>query len=143
MLKRTIRVDIIGGPYPKKRKCRIVGNKIVLKEGTKGRGGEAITASFDNTCYVPYFSGIWPFRHIKHKLHWIEGTTKCVSYEPTAEDSPSCTIEDVSHYGEATVIKLAGSLKPPFNLGLIYVLLIVSIIIGIIGIAISTGHLRF
>ena len=144
MFKPTIRVEIFGGPYPTKKRCKIDGAKVIIKEGSKGRGGEAITATFDNTCLIPFWSGIFPFRHIKYKLHYIEGTSKCVSYSPTeAGKTPKVTVAQVSKYAEATVIKQAGSLKPPFSLGLIYVFLIGILLISIIGLLVSTGNLRF
>lgn len=143
-----ILVEIIGGPYPQKRKCKLnrEQTKVIISEGAKGRGASAIDAEFDNTCLVPYFSGLPPFRSIKYKLHYVTGAKKCVSYTLNNKkevETPSCTKEDVQSYAQATVIKQAGSLKPPVNMGLVYVLIIISIIVGVIGIAVSSGNLRF
>lgn len=144
MLKHPkILVEIIGGTQPKKRKCRIEGRKVVIKEGAKGRGGAPITAEFDMNCLIPYKAGLPPFRHVKYKLLWKEGTNSCVSFADAKHiEAPTCTKDEVAHFGEATVIKLAGALKPPFSFALVYVLLIILIILVLVAIGVSSGNIR-
>jgi len=60
-----------------RKKCAIEGNEIVLKKGSKGRGLATISAEFDNDCVINYYVGFWPFKRLKQKVLWIEGTNKC------------------------------------------------------------------
>lgn len=143
MRKRKILVEFVGGAFPKKKKYVIneEGNKIILKPGQKGKGGAEQLASFDQSCLVPYHSGL--FRTIKYKLLLKEGADKCISFAGKDVECPTCSKNDVGNYGNATVIKLAGALKPPFNMGVIYILLGVIIVVGIIGILVSSGRIHF
>lgn len=142
--KQKILVEIIGGPFPKKKKCLVDENRVILRPAKEGRGGAAITADFDNGCLVPYYTGLWPLRSIKHKLVLKEGASKCVNFiDKDDTNAPTCTKSDVSKFGQATVIKLSGSLKPPFNVNIIYVLLVVGLILTGISILVGTGRLRF
>lgn len=139
---KKILVEIVGGAFPKKKKCEVVGNAVMIEHGRSGRGGAAQTAKFDNSCLVPYMAGLPPFRYVKYKLILREGASQCVSFaENAGTNAPSCSVCDVSNYGKATVIKLAGLMKPE-NRSLIYALLIISIIVGVAGIAVSAGVIR-
>jgi hypothetical protein len=137
-----ILVEIIGA-IPRKLKLPIDDGKIVVKEATAGRRGAAITATFDNTCLVPYWAGIPPFRTIKYKLLLKEGATECISFgNRYTKDAPTCTLSDVQKFGQATVIKLAGALRNPNNMNILYLLVIVAIIIGVINIFVASGNIR-
>lgn len=138
-----ILVEIIGGAFPKKRKCLVLGNTIILRPAKEGRGGAAITAEYDTDCLIPYYGGIWPFRSIRYKLLLKEGAAKCVSFKTNPVEVPSCSRNDVVKYGNATVIKLAGALKPPFNINFVYVLLIIGLILTGISILVGSGNIQF
>lgn len=140
--KPKILVEIVGAsPYPKRRKCPIEGNKIILKEAREGRGGAAITAEFDNSCFIPYRSGLT--RGIKQKLIVKEGATKCVSFgTDSSYRAPSVTIEEVFNYFKASVIMAAGRIKQEKQT-IIYLLIGVVIILQIIGLLVSSGRIHF
>jgi hypothetical protein len=138
--QQQILVEFVGGAFPKKKKCVVEGNRVILRQAREGRGGAAITAEFDANCLVPYRSGLT--RGLKYKLLLTEGADKCVSFARGLAEVPTCTKQDVSNYGNATVIKLAGSLKPPFNINLIYVLLIAGIILTVFSILVGSGRIH-
>lgn len=138
-----ILVEIVNGVYPRRKKCVIDGSHVIIEPGKSGRGGAAQKAEFTPNCLVPYYAGIPPFKSIKHKLILKEGATKCVSFaKPEDYLAPTCTKSDVSHYGEATVIKLSGSLKGE-NRMFVYILLGIIIILNVVGLLVASGNVRF
>ncbi len=140
--KEKIRVEIIGGYLPKKRMCDIVGNEVIIKPANQGRGGEEYRAKFDNTCLLPYTTGLLFLKSVKHKLLVKEGATECISFGNLETSlAPSCTIQDVNRYATATVIRAAGSLKPE-NKTLIYVLIIINIILTLFGLLVASGNIK-
>lgn len=141
--KPKILVEIVG-PTPNKRRLPIDGNYVIVEEGKPGRGGAPIKAKFDNTCLVPYYAGIPPFRTIKYKLVLKEGTTECVSFgDKYTSNAPSCDLKTVQRYGEATVIKLSGMIKNPMNMGILYILLFAAIALGVLNLLVASGNIRF
>ncbi len=140
--REKIRVEIVGGYLPKKRNCTIEGNYVIINPNDRNRDGASYKAFFDNTCLIPYKTGLPPFRSIRHKLMLKEGSAQCVSFSSKQEDkAPSCTIQDVENYATATVIKKAGSFKEESKT-LIYVLIIINIIVSLAGL-IFGGRIRF
>lgn len=144
MLRRNvgkIRVEIIGGAYPKKINAEVEGNHVIIQPGAKGRGGAPYKAEYDNSCLVPYWSGFSIFKTIKFKLLLKEGASKCVSFaKSAAEIAPTCTQQDIARFSNATVIRNAGMLKPE-NRTFVYVLLLINIVISILAVAVASGRL--
>lgn len=122
--------------------CEIVGNEVVIEAASQGRSGDSYRAKFDNTCLLPYTTGILFFKSVKHKLLLKEGASECVSFGNLENSvAPSCTIQDVKKYATATVIRAAGSLKPE-NKTLIYVLIIINIILTLFGLLVASGNIK-
>lgn len=140
--KPKILVEIVGAT-PNKRRLPIEGNKVIVKEGKPGRGGEAITAEFSNSCLIPYYAGIPPFRSMKHKLILKEGASKCVNFDDKNTDAPTCSLADVQKFGEASVIKAAGMNKNPLNMGMLYILIFAAIALGVLNLLVASGNIRF
>lgn len=143
MAKPKILVEFVGGVFPKRKKFPVENNKAIIKQRNPkgGRNGAEETIEFDNTCLVPYYAGVPPFRVVKHKILAKIGASKAVSFRNETGECPSCTKQDIANYSNATVIGAAGRLKPESRT-LVYVLLIVLIIVGVFNLLIASGRVN-
>lgn len=144
MRRPKILVEFVGNVFPRRKKYPVEGNKVIVKPANPkgGRNAAEQSIEFDNSCLVPYYAGVPPFRVVKHKILAKDGASKAVSFSGDQATCPSCTKDDVTRYTNASVIGAAGRLKPESRT-LIYVLLIIVIVVGIINLLIGTGRVHF
>lgn len=135
-----IRVVILGGYKPKKRNCEIKDGKVIIFPAEKN-GGEAITATYDNSCLIPYETGPPLIRSLRHYLLWKQGTSRCISLANNETTAPNCTKEEVRTFAKATVLSRAGNPKEESKT-LIYIFLGALIILGIFNLLVSSGTIR-
>jgi len=147
--KPKIMVEIIGSARTQKRKLEVdeTGGKslVIINKGGKGRGDVQQVASFSRTCLVPYKTGLF-FRSTKYKLILKEGASSCVNFadETDGKEAPTCTQDQVKQYFKAQCLRAAGNLTgKEQKLTLLYILVIISIIITVVGILVSSGKIQF
>lgn len=134
---QRIRTEIVGGAFPQRKNLIVKGNHIVVQKATNKTA--EITATFDNTCLVPYNFGLPPFRVVKYYLILKDGASRCVSFAGDKDIiAPSCTKEEIRQYAQATAIKGAGNTKPE-NKTLIYLLIFVNIALTALTLLLATG----
>ncbi len=140
--KNKIRVWIIGGYLPKKKMCEYYGNKVIIQQQSRKRGAE-YSATFDNSCLVPYKSGFPPFRSVKHQLYLKAGAFECVSWaDPKETKAPTASTRDIRNFSRANAIFRAGN-PPTEKKTIIYLMLGAVIILSFINLLVASGNLRF
>lgn len=141
--KQKVLVEIIGEEGIKSRKkYPIEGDKVIIKKGKTGRGHAAYAPTFDRNCFVYYKAGL--FRTLQRKLILMEDAEKCVSFKDKDNvDLPSWDRPSLEHASEATVLKAAGASMQKIQIPVVlYILLFVSVALGIIQILLMTGRLK-
>lgn len=139
--KQKIRVDIITGYLPRKKNCVIEEGQVIIQQG-HGKGATSYKAKFDNSCLIPYKTGIWPFRSVKHKLFLKEGAFECVSFSGDNPKAPQATTGQVRKFATATVINRAGNI-PEEKKTILYLLIGANIVLSFITLLVASGNLRF
>jgi len=146
-------VDIIRPDGISSGKYSVEGEEVILRRAKKGIAPVGYTAKWSRSCLFPYRTQpLWPlpFKTLHFKLMLIDGSDECVQFIPGSDgvkaslNMPVWTREAVSRLFEANVLKTSGNISTEMKVpGLMYVLIGISIVMGLMSMLAGMGKLKF
>ena len=127
------------------KKCKIIGNSIVIEPKKRGRGGTGWMPTFDIGSIIERKTRKFIFKRIEKRLMVIEGSEKCINFDPK-QDKNNVALwnrESEQKLFEANVIKAAGQSTQKIKVPtVVYILILLTFVIAFIDLLVSTGRIR-
>lgn len=127
------------------KKCKIVGNTVVIEAKKRGRGGSGWSPTFDIGSIIERKTRKLIFKVTEKRLMVTEGSDKCVNFAPNQDKTkiPLWNRETEQKLFEANVIKAAGASTQKITIPIaIYILIVLTFAVSFINFLVSTGRLR-
>ena len=139
-------VEIVGEYGIKKRKKFVVeGNKVVIEAPkVRGRGHSGWMPEFNKDCFLFYYVGFFPFKRLKRKLMVMEGANKCIEFKGKDVQVPIYDREASKRHIKANVLQKAGESVQKVSVPIfVYLLLFITVMLGIVNILVASGRVYF
>lgn len=127
------------------KKCKIVGNTVVIEPKKRGRGGSGWQPTFDIGSIIERKGRKLIFKVREKRLMVMESSDKCVSFDASQDKAkiPLWNRETEQKLFEANVIKAAGASTQKIKIPMaIYILIVLTFGIGFINLLLLSGRLR-
>jgi hypothetical protein len=81
LFKPKIRVEILKETGMKVKKCVVDYQRIIIRHGRRGAGGQEYAPHFTKGSLIPYETGFGPFKRLHYKLMIFDGAEDCIDFD--------------------------------------------------------------
>lgn len=126
------------------KKCQIAGNRVIIEQKRRGRGGKGWSPTFDKACIIERKTRKLIFKRVEKRLMVMEGAEKCVNFAPTqkAVNIPTFDRKECQEFFDVSVLRQSGDVKIKHELPFVFWLLAVLGLINLVLMIRAMGFIR-